>query len=150
MKGLFLDAVDDLASVFRHVSRPGDPPMTVHEHADIKPEAAVEAGIEAPVDLGIEVGPPPGGLIGRWALGDEHTGGETVPDRIDEPLEAGVKRRLTTRQANLPKPNAHRSSRHRLDLVRRQPGRPRPDEVRRQIRRHAAAPGDQEWPPGHR
>ena len=30
MKGLFLDAVDDLASVFRHVSRPGDPPMTVH------------------------------------------------------------------------------------------------------------------------
>jgi D-3-phosphoglycerate dehydrogenase / 2-oxoglutarate reductase len=39
MKGLFLDAVDDLASVFRHVSRPGDPPMTVHEHADIKPEA---------------------------------------------------------------------------------------------------------------
>ncbi|HYZ24921.1 MAG TPA: NAD(P)-dependent oxidoreductase [Rhodopila sp.] len=37
MKGLFMDAVDDLASVFRRVSRPTDPPVTVHEHADIAP-----------------------------------------------------------------------------------------------------------------
>jgi D-3-phosphoglycerate dehydrogenase / 2-oxoglutarate reductase len=35
MKGLFLDAVDDLATVFHHVSRPGDPPMTVNEQGDI-------------------------------------------------------------------------------------------------------------------
>jgi D-3-phosphoglycerate dehydrogenase len=38
MKGLFLDAVDDLASVFHRVSRPGDPPMVVNEQGDIKPE----------------------------------------------------------------------------------------------------------------
>ena len=38
MKGLFLDAVDDLASVFHRVSRPGDPPMVVHEHGEISPE----------------------------------------------------------------------------------------------------------------
>ncbi len=39
MKGLFLDAVDDLASVFRNVSRPGDPAMDVNEQGDIPPEA---------------------------------------------------------------------------------------------------------------
>ena len=39
MKGLFLDAVDDLAAVFHNVSRPGDPPMTVNEQGDIPPEA---------------------------------------------------------------------------------------------------------------
>jgi D-3-phosphoglycerate dehydrogenase len=39
MKGLFLDAVDDLASVFHRVSRPGDPPMVVNEHGEISPEA---------------------------------------------------------------------------------------------------------------
>lgn len=38
MKGLFLDAVDDLATVFHNVSRPGDPPMTVHQQGDISPE----------------------------------------------------------------------------------------------------------------
>jgi D-3-phosphoglycerate dehydrogenase len=38
MKGVFFDAVDDLAAVFRHVSRPGDPSMTVHERGEIKPE----------------------------------------------------------------------------------------------------------------
>jgi D-3-phosphoglycerate dehydrogenase / 2-oxoglutarate reductase len=38
MKGVFFDAVDDLAAVFRHVSRPGDPEMTVHERGEIKPE----------------------------------------------------------------------------------------------------------------
>src|SRR3978361_2165863 len=38
MKGLFLDAVDDLAGVFRHVSRPGDPPITVNEQGEIKAE----------------------------------------------------------------------------------------------------------------
>jgi D-3-phosphoglycerate dehydrogenase len=35
MKGLFLDAVDDLASVFHRVSRPGDPVMVVNEQGDI-------------------------------------------------------------------------------------------------------------------
>jgi D-3-phosphoglycerate dehydrogenase len=39
MKGLFLDAVDDLATVFHNVSRPGDPPMTVNEQGDIPPGA---------------------------------------------------------------------------------------------------------------
>jgi D-3-phosphoglycerate dehydrogenase len=39
MKGLFLDAVDDLASVFRNVSRPGDPAMDVNEQGDIPPGA---------------------------------------------------------------------------------------------------------------
>ncbi len=39
MKGLFLDAVDDLASVFRNVSRAGDPAMDVNEQGDIPPEA---------------------------------------------------------------------------------------------------------------
>jgi D-3-phosphoglycerate dehydrogenase len=38
MKGLFLDAVDDLASVFHRVSRPGDPPMVVNEHGEIAPD----------------------------------------------------------------------------------------------------------------
>jgi D-3-phosphoglycerate dehydrogenase len=38
MKGVFFDAVDDLAAVFRKVSRPGDPPMTVHERGEIKPD----------------------------------------------------------------------------------------------------------------
>jgi D-3-phosphoglycerate dehydrogenase len=38
MKGVFFDAVDDLAAVFRKVSRPGDPTMTVHERGEIKPE----------------------------------------------------------------------------------------------------------------
>ena len=38
MKGVFFDAVDDLATVFRKVVRPGDPTMTVHEHAEIKPD----------------------------------------------------------------------------------------------------------------
>lgn len=39
MKGLFLDAVDDLAGVFRKVSRPGDPEMDVNEQGEIKPES---------------------------------------------------------------------------------------------------------------
>ena len=38
MRGLFLDAVDDLAGVFYRVSRPGDPPMVVNEQGDITPE----------------------------------------------------------------------------------------------------------------
>ncbi|HET6306275.1 MAG TPA: NAD(P)-dependent oxidoreductase [Rhodopila sp.] len=37
MKGLFLDAVDDLASVFHHVRRPSDPPMDVIERGEIDP-----------------------------------------------------------------------------------------------------------------
>ena len=39
MKGLFLDAVDDLASVFHRVARPDDPPVRVNEQDDIPPEA---------------------------------------------------------------------------------------------------------------
>ncbi len=38
MKGLFMDAVDDLAAVFHRVSRPSDPPVTVQERPEIKPE----------------------------------------------------------------------------------------------------------------
>ena len=38
MKGLFMDAVDDLASVFARVVRSDDPPVTVHEQGDIPPE----------------------------------------------------------------------------------------------------------------
>ena len=39
MKGLFMDAVDDLASVMRRVARPDDPPVAVNEQGDIPPEA---------------------------------------------------------------------------------------------------------------
>jgi D-3-phosphoglycerate dehydrogenase len=35
MKGLFLDAVDDLADICRRVARPGDPPVDINEQADI-------------------------------------------------------------------------------------------------------------------
>ena len=35
MKGLFIDAVDDLAAVCRKVSRPGDPPVDINEQGDI-------------------------------------------------------------------------------------------------------------------
>ena len=38
MKGLFLDAVDDLASVFHRVARPTDPAMDVIERGEIQPE----------------------------------------------------------------------------------------------------------------
>ncbi len=38
MRGLFLDAVDDLAAVFMRVVRPDDPPVTVHERGDIRPD----------------------------------------------------------------------------------------------------------------
>ena len=38
MKGLFLDAVDDLADVFRRVVRPDDPPVDVREQADVAPD----------------------------------------------------------------------------------------------------------------
>lgn len=37
MKGLFLDAVDDLGDVFRRVARPDDPPVDVNEQADVDP-----------------------------------------------------------------------------------------------------------------
>ncbi len=48
MKGLFLDAVDDLASVFHRVVQPTDPLMDVQEHAEIRPEElpALTAGYE--------------------------------------------------------------------------------------------------------
>ena len=39
MKGLFIDAVDDLASVFARVSHPGDKPVDVNEQGDIPAEA---------------------------------------------------------------------------------------------------------------
>ncbi len=42
MKGLFLDAVDDLAGVFHRVVRPTDPPVTVQERAEIKPDELPE------------------------------------------------------------------------------------------------------------
>jgi D-3-phosphoglycerate dehydrogenase / 2-oxoglutarate reductase len=38
MRGLFMDAVDDLAAVFNRVVQPGDPPVTVNELGDIPPE----------------------------------------------------------------------------------------------------------------
>jgi D-3-phosphoglycerate dehydrogenase len=38
MKGLFLDAVDDLASVFHRVRRAGDPAMDVIERGEIAPD----------------------------------------------------------------------------------------------------------------
>ncbi len=38
MKGLFMDAVDDLASVFHRVARHDDPPVTVNEQGDVAPE----------------------------------------------------------------------------------------------------------------
>jgi D-3-phosphoglycerate dehydrogenase / 2-oxoglutarate reductase len=38
MKGLFLDAVDDLADVFRRVVRPDDPPVTVTERHEVPPD----------------------------------------------------------------------------------------------------------------
>ncbi|HEY1933369.1 MAG TPA: NAD(P)-dependent oxidoreductase [Acetobacteraceae bacterium] len=38
MKGLFLDAVDDLADVFQRVVRPTDPPVTVREQDTVLPE----------------------------------------------------------------------------------------------------------------
>jgi D-3-phosphoglycerate dehydrogenase / 2-oxoglutarate reductase len=38
MKGLFLDAVDDLAEVCRRVSRPGDPAIDINEQAEIPPD----------------------------------------------------------------------------------------------------------------
>jgi D-3-phosphoglycerate dehydrogenase / 2-oxoglutarate reductase len=38
MKGLFMDAVDDLALVFARVVRPDDPPVMVNEQGDIPPE----------------------------------------------------------------------------------------------------------------
>jgi D-3-phosphoglycerate dehydrogenase / 2-oxoglutarate reductase len=49
MKGLFLDAVDDLASVFHRVVRPTDPPMDVIERGEIRPEEL--AGLTAGYDF---------------------------------------------------------------------------------------------------
>jgi D-3-phosphoglycerate dehydrogenase / 2-oxoglutarate reductase len=39
MKGLFLDAVDDLAAIFQRVVRPDDPPVDVREQAEVPNEA---------------------------------------------------------------------------------------------------------------
>jgi D-3-phosphoglycerate dehydrogenase len=38
MKGVFLDAVDDLAEVFQRVVRPADPPVIVREQDTVRPE----------------------------------------------------------------------------------------------------------------
>ena len=48
VKGLFLDAVDDLAAVFNRVVRPADPPMDVIERSEIKPDElpALTAGYD--------------------------------------------------------------------------------------------------------
>ena len=52
MKGLFMDAVDDLASVFHRMKRPGDPPVAVNEQGDIAPEElpALLAGYDFVLD----------------------------------------------------------------------------------------------------
>ena len=52
MKGLFLDAVDDLATVFRRVVRPDDPPVDVREQEEVPPEAlpALLAGYDFVLD----------------------------------------------------------------------------------------------------
>ncbi|OYV34571.1 MAG: 3-phosphoglycerate dehydrogenase [Rhodospirillales bacterium 20-64-7] len=52
MKGLFMDAVDDLAGVFHRVSRPGDPSVTVNEQAEITPDQlpALLAGYDFVLD----------------------------------------------------------------------------------------------------
>ena len=42
MKGVFLDAVDDLAAVFTRVVRPTDPPVTVFERAEVRPDQLPE------------------------------------------------------------------------------------------------------------
>jgi D-3-phosphoglycerate dehydrogenase / 2-oxoglutarate reductase len=38
MRGIFMDAVDDLADVFRRVVRPSDPPVDVREAEEVRPE----------------------------------------------------------------------------------------------------------------
>ena len=38
MRGIFMDAVDDLADVFRRVVRDDDPPVDVQERAHVAPE----------------------------------------------------------------------------------------------------------------
>ncbi len=52
MKGLFMDAVDDLASVFHRMKRPGDPDVTVNEQGDIAPDElpALLAGYDFVLD----------------------------------------------------------------------------------------------------
>ncbi len=42
MKGVFLDAVDDLAAVFTRVVRPTDPPVKVFERAEVRPDQLPE------------------------------------------------------------------------------------------------------------
>ena len=67
MKGLFMDAVDDLAQVFARVARPDDPPVTVNEQGDIPPEAL------------------PGLLAGYDFVLDDHTQMPTKTMRRCEP-----------------------------------------------------------------
>ena len=52
MKGLFMDAVDDLASVFHRMTRPGDPHVTVNDQGDITPDElpALLAGYDFVLD----------------------------------------------------------------------------------------------------
>ena len=52
MQGLFLDAVDDLADVFRRVVRPDDPPVTVNEQLEVPPHTlpALLAGYDFVLD----------------------------------------------------------------------------------------------------
>jgi len=38
MRGLFLDAVDDLADVFARVVRPDDPPVTINQQEQVRPD----------------------------------------------------------------------------------------------------------------
>jgi D-3-phosphoglycerate dehydrogenase len=52
MRGLFMDAVDDLADVFRRVARPDDPPVDVREQEKVTPEElpALLAGYDFVLD----------------------------------------------------------------------------------------------------
>ena len=52
MRGVFLDAVDDLADVFRRVARPDDPPVDVREQEEVPPEQlpALLAGYDFVLD----------------------------------------------------------------------------------------------------
>jgi D-3-phosphoglycerate dehydrogenase / 2-oxoglutarate reductase len=52
MRGVFLDAVDDLADVFRRVARPDDPPVDVREQEEVPPEhlPALLAGYDFVLD----------------------------------------------------------------------------------------------------
>jgi D-3-phosphoglycerate dehydrogenase len=69
MRGLFLDAVDDLADVFRRVVRPDDPPVTVNEQLEVPPDTL------------------PGLLAGYDFVLDDHS---QMPAEAEELAEHGI------------------------------------------------------------